>query len=151
MACGQPVPLYAVARSRPSGAGPSKYDNNQYLREFMTTPSPYYHHQSLQCFSVVLLCSLPALPPLPCGCHICAATQPIAKRILNLCNMVKANLDRSNGVSVVHCSDSIGRSGVFIALMKLTTEIESSPDDIDICQTVFDMRACRMKMVRGNK
>ena len=117
----------------------------------MTTPSPYYHHQSLQCFSVVLLCSLPALPPLPCGCHICAATQPIAKRILNLCNMVKANLDRSNGVSVVHCSDSIGRSGVFIALMKLTTEIESSPDDIDICQTVFDMRACRMKMVRGNK
>ena len=65
--------------------------------------------------------------------------------------MVKANLDRSNGVSVVHCSDSIGRSGVFIALMKLTTEIESSPDDIDICQTVFDMRACRIKMVRGNK
>ena len=64
--------------------------------------------------------------------------------------MVKANLDRSKGVTVVHCSDSIGRSGVFIGLMKLTTEIDASPDDIDICQTVFDMWACRIKMVRGS-
>ena len=78
------------------------------------------------------------------------APQPIAKHILGLCNMVRENLDRSKGACVVHCNDSVGRSGVFIGLMKLTTELDSSPDEIDICQTVFDMRACRMKMVRGN-
>ena len=77
--------------------------------------------------------------------------QPIAKDILALCNMVRAYLDRSKGACIVHCNDSIGRSGVFIGLMKLTMEIDSNPDEINICLTVFDMRACRMKMVRENK
>ena len=63
--------------------------------------------------------------------------------------MVRANLDRSKGNCVVHCNDSIGRSGIFIGLMKLITELESNQDEIDICQTVFDMRACRMRMVRA--
>ena len=76
--------------------------------------------------------------------------QPKAKHILSLCSMVNANLERSNGVCVVHCNDSIGRSGVFIGLMRLTKQIDTSPDDVDICQTVFDMRTCRMKMVREN-
>ena len=62
--------------------------------------------------------------------------------------MVKVNLERSKGVCVVHCNDSVGRTGVFIGLMKLTADIDSSPENIDICQTVFDMRTCRMRMVR---
>ena len=74
--------------------------------------------------------------------------KPIAKDILALCNMVRANLDRSSGEVVVHCNTSLGRSGVFIAMTKLKTELDSCPDDVDICQTVFDMRRCRMKMVR---
>ena len=76
------------------------------------------------------------------------ASQPKAKEILALCNTVRANLDRSRGACVVHCNDSIGRSGVFIGLMKLIMELESNPDEIDLCQTVFEMRACRMRMVR---
>ena len=93
---------------------------------------------------MVQICSRPD----QCERHICMDPQPIAKDILALCNMVRAYLDRSKGACIVHCNDSIGRSGVFIGLMKLTMEIDSNPDEINICLTVFDMRACRMKMVR---
>ena len=74
--------------------------------------------------------------------------QPTAKHVLNLCSMVRDSLDRSKGACIVHCNDSIGRTGVFIALTKLASEIDEYPEEIDICQTVFDMRACRMRMVR---
>ena len=73
--------------------------------------------------------------------------QQISKSILNLCTMVKTNLNSSKGACVVHCNDSVGRTGIFIALMKLTSDIDMNKDIIDICKTVFDMRAARMQMV----
>ena len=73
----------------------------------------------------------------------------ISKSILRLCTMVRTNLNTSKGACVVHCNDSVGRTGIFIAMMKLTSDIDINKDTIDISKTVFDIRAARMEMVYG--
>ena len=70
------------------------------------------------------------------------------KHIWDLCRIVKTNLRRNQGPCVVHCSDSIGRTAFFLAAMKLMDEVDQTKENIDIFNTVFQMRAARMKMVR---
>ena len=71
----------------------------------------------------------------------------MTKPMLNLCKMVKTSLNRSTGTCVVHCNDSVGRTGVFIGLMNLLHDLEDGKEEIDIVGTVFKMRTERMKMV----
>ena len=73
--------------------------------------------------------------------------QEMAKTMLTFCKIVKTNLDRSNGTCVVHCNDSIGRTGVFTGLMNVLSDLDNGKEEIDIFGTVFKMRTERMKMV----
>ena len=59
----------------------------------------------------------------------------------------RQNLKRGNGICVVHCNNSVGRTGVFIGLMNLMAEIDEGKEEVDILETVFKMREERMQMV----
>ena len=56
-------------------------------------------------------------------------------------------MKRGNGICIVHCNDSVGRTGVFIGLMNLMAEIDAGKEEVDILETVFKMREERMLMV----
>ena len=71
----------------------------------------------------------------------------MAKPMLHFCNIVKTSLNRSNGTCIVHCNDSVSRTGSFIGLMNLLHDLENGKEEIDIFGTVFKMRTERMKMV----
>ena len=58
------------------------------------------------------------------------------------------NLRRGNGSCIVHCNDSVGRTGVFIGLLNLMGEIDEDKEEVDVFETVFKMRSERMLMVR---
>ena len=50
---------------------------------------------------------------------------------------------------VVHCSAGVGRTGTFIALYKLIEEYhDRKKRDLDVFNTVMEMREQRMKMVQ---
>ena len=83
-----------------------------------------------------------------CQYHFTAWSNRTAKPMLNFCKLVKTNMDRSNGTCVVHCNDSIGRTGVFIGLMNILSDLDNGKEEVDIFGTVFKMRAERMKMVK---
>ena len=54
---------------------------------------------------------------------------------------------RGNGSCIVHCNDSVGRTGVFIGLLNLMGEIDEDKEEVDVFETVFKMREERMLMV----
>ena len=56
-------------------------------------------------------------------------------------------MKRGNGTCITHCKDSVGRTGVFIGLMNLMSEIDEGKEEVDVFETVFKMRAERMLMV----
>ena len=56
-------------------------------------------------------------------------------------------MKRGNGTCIAHCKDSVGRTGVFIGLMNLMSEIDEGKGEVDVFETVFKMRAQRMLMV----
>ena len=56
-------------------------------------------------------------------------------------------MKRGNGTCIAHCKDSVGRTGVFIGLMNLMSEIDEGKGEVDVFETVFKMRAERMLMV----
>ena len=80
--------------------------------------------------------------------HFTAWSNRMPKPMLNFCKLVKTNLDRNNGTCVIHCNDSIGRTGVFIGLMNILSDLDNGKEEVDIFGTVFKMRAERMKMVK---
>ena len=71
----------------------------------------------------------------------------MAKPLLNFCHSVKSDLKRSKRACIVHCNDSVSRTGSFIGLMNLLSDLENGKEEIDIFGTVFKMRTERMKMV----
>ena len=64
---------------------------------------------------------------------------------IELCH--RNNLRRGNGSCIVHCNDSVGRTGVFIGLLNLMGEIDEDKEEVDVFETVFKMREERMLMV----
>ena len=53
--------------------------------------------------------------------------------------------------TVVHCSAGVGRTGVFIALMKLLEVCQSNACYLNVFQTVLDLRKNRKFMVGSSK
>ena len=50
---------------------------------------------------------------------------------------------------IVHCSAGVGRTGTFIAVYKLVAEYDNdSVKELDMFQTVVEMRRQRVKMVQ---
>ena len=53
------------------------------------------------------------------------------------------------GPILVHCSAGVGRTGTFIAVYKLVTEYgDDRVKELDLFQTVVEMRRQRIKMVQ---
>ena len=69
--------------------------------------------------------------------------------IVAICGIVRSNLKMGDGACIVHCDDSVGRTGVVIALLQVMDVVDSRVPDIDIFTTVLKLRADRMLMVRG--
>ena len=51
-------------------------------------------------------------------------------------------------LTVVHCSDGVSRTGVFISLVQLINEIHKHPQTLNVFQTVLSLRKDRKFMVR---
>ena len=54
---------------------------------------------------------------------------------------------RNLNCTLVHCSAGVGRTGVLIALIKLIVAIHSDAQDLNVFQTVLDLRKDRKYMV----
>ena len=52
------------------------------------------------------------------------------------------------GVGLVHCSAGVGRTGTMLALNKITEDIDGGAEDIDIFNTVLNLRSERVLMVQ---
>ena len=68
-------------------------------------------------------------------------------KIVELCRIVRGNLKMGDGTCIVHCDDSVGRTGVVIALLQMMDVVDSRVPEIDIFATVLKLRADRMLMV----
>ena len=67
--------------------------------------------------------------------------------IVEFCQILRTNLKMRHENCVIHCNDSVGRTGVMIALLQIMDVIDMRDPDIDIFKTVFKLRADRMLMV----
>ena len=47
----------------------------------------------------------------------------------------------------VHCTDGIGRSGVFLALLSMAIQVKNKESQISVFDTVFKLRSFRPGMV----
>ena len=70
-------------------------------------------------------------------------------KIVAICRIVRDNLKMGDGACIVHCDNSVGRTGVVMALLQVMDVVDSRVPDIDIFTTVLKLRADRMLMVRG--
>ena len=52
------------------------------------------------------------------------------------------------GVGLVHCSAGVGRTGTMLALNKIMEDIDRGSKDIDIFNTVLNLRSERVFMVQ---
>jgi protein tyrosine phosphatase len=52
------------------------------------------------------------------------------------------------GMTVIHCSAGVGRTGTFLALSRIMDEIHNGVQTIDVFSTVMDLRKDRRYMVR---
>ncbi len=64
--------------------------------------------------------------------------------ILQLCREVAKSGPRR---LLVHCSAGVGRTGTYLALLKIIDEIETGQEFIDIYNTVLELRSHRVQMV----
>ena len=68
--------------------------------------------------------------------------------LVDIAKIVKTNLSMGgNRTCLVHCSDSVNKTGVMIGLMNLMSDLDAYKDEIDVFATVYKMRAERMLMV----
>ena len=74
-----------------------------------------------------------------------------AKPLVDLVKMVRQDLSSLRGVCLVHCSAGVGRTGTMIALNKIIEDIEGGNQEIDIFNTVLDLRADRVLMVQSSR
>ena len=68
--------------------------------------------------------------------------------IVQLCSIVRNNLKMGDGSCIVHCNDSVGRTGIMIALLQMMDVVDSREPDIDVFTTVLKLRTDRMLMVK---
>ncbi|XP_077970480.1 receptor-type tyrosine-protein phosphatase alpha-like [Styela clava] len=71
------------------------------------------------------------------------------REIIDLVNKMQKNIrSAGNGVTLVHCSDGIGRTGVFCATVNLIDRLKCE-NRVDVFRTVKDLRDGRPNMVEN--
>ena len=79
--------------------------------------------------------------------HYTAWPKQNPAHIVEFCQIIRTNMKMGHGTCVFHCDDSVGRTGVMIALLQIMDVIDRRDPNIDIFNTVFKLRADRMLMV----
>nr|XP_039258538.1 receptor-type tyrosine-protein phosphatase epsilon-like [Styela clava] len=71
------------------------------------------------------------------------------RKIIDLVNKMQKNIrSTGNGVTLIHCSDGIGRTGVFCAAVNLIERLKCE-NRVDVFRTVKDLRDGRPNMVEN--
>ena len=69
------------------------------------------------------------------------------KPLVDLVSIVREELFPGD-VCLVHCSAGVGRTGTMIALNKIMEEIDNGAEEVDIFDTVLQLRSERVHMVQ---
>ena len=69
------------------------------------------------------------------------------KTLVDLVNIVRGE-HPPNEICLVHCSAGVGRTGTMIALNKIMEEIDNGAEEVDIFETVLQLRSERVQMVQ---
>lgn len=72
---------------------------------------------------------------------------PKLEKLLDFCRVVLSHTNRCNVPVVVHCSAGVGRTGTWIALMRLIRQVIVVGKKVDIDDVIRHMRMCRNFMV----
>ena len=68
--------------------------------------------------------------------------------LVEMTKMMRGELSTKGGVGLVHCSAGVGRTGTMLALNKIMEDIDGGAEDIDIFNTVLNLRSERVFMVQ---
>ena len=68
--------------------------------------------------------------------------------LVEMTKMMRGELSTKGGVGLVHCSAGVGRTGTMLALNKIMEDIDGGAEDIDIFNTVLNLRSERVLMVQ---
>ena len=69
------------------------------------------------------------------------------KTLVDLVNILREE-HSPNETCLVHCSAGVGRTGTIIALNKIMEEIDNGAEEVDIFDTVLQLRSERVHMVQ---
>ena len=73
-----------------------------------------------------------------------ASPQPLVEMV----KILRREMSNRGGVGLVHCSAGVGRTGTMLALNKIMEDIDRGSKDIDIFNTVLNLRSERVFMVQ---
>ena len=79
--------------------------------------------------------------------HLAWQEYGVKKNSFTLFDIIHSLKNMKCNLTLVHCSDGVGRTGVFIALYDLINEIHIEGKYLNVFQTVLDLRKDRKFMV----
>ena len=79
--------------------------------------------------------------------HLSWQEYGVKKNSFTLFDIIHSLKNMKCNLTLVHCSDGVGRTGVFIALYDLITVIHIKGKYLNVFQTVLDLRKDRKFMV----
>ena len=69
------------------------------------------------------------------------------RTLVDLVNIMREEHSK-NEICLVHCSAGVGRTGTMIALNKIMEEIDNGAEEVDVFETVLQLRSERVQMVQ---